>query len=257
MHPVKIISKDNAQIKLLKKLNVRKYRCETGMFFVENAAIIIDALKAGYAFKSLFASEEFVRKNKDKFRFIIKQSGLAEYYSINEKINKSFANLNTPSGICAIYEKREKPIDYGAPVVYLNGISDPGNLGTIMRSALAFSFKNIIVDEQCADIYNPKTISAAKDAIFKLNIADDKNLSLLKKVKEKMKICAAVLSPEAEAIAVMKKFKPVCVVLGGESRGVDENIVKLSDKLIKIDISDMESLNVACAACVIFYKYRN
>lgn len=246
----KIISKDNEQIKFLKKLNLRKYREESGKFFVENVATIYDAAQAGCFPEALFVTQDFIRKSK-KF---VSLAGKADYYLIDEKVNKAFSNLDAPSGICAVYEKREKLIDYDSPIVYLNGISDPGNLGTIMRSALAFSFKNIIVDEHCADIYNPKTISAAKDAIFKLNIANDQNLSLLRKVKEKMKICAAVLSGAEDVVAV-KKFKPVCIVLGSESRGVDENIVKLSDKLVKINISGIESLNVACAAAIIFYEY--
>lgn len=249
-----IISKENEKIKFLKKLSLHKYREESGKFFIENAATIYDAAQAGYFFEALFTTQEFISKNK-KFAFLTEKIKSAEYYLIDGKVNKSFSNLDTPSGICAVYEKKEKPIDYGAPIVYLNGISDPGNLGTIMRSALAFSFKNIIADEHCADIYSPKTINAAKDAIFKLNIVRDKNFSLLKKVKEKMKICAATLTG-AEDIAVIKKFKPVCVVLGSESRGVDENIIKLADKQIKINIfEDMESLNVACAAAIIFYAY--
>lgn len=255
MNPIKITSKDNAQIKLLKKLNLRKYRDEEGMFFVENATIIVDALKSGHDFKLLFASEDFIHKNKDKFSFIAENFGLGEYFLIDERINKFFSNLDVPSGICAVYGKREKPIDYDSPTAYLNGINDPGNLGTIMRSALAFSFKNIIVDERCTDIYNPKTISAAKDSVFKLNIAHDKNLSLLKTVKKKMKICSAVLAPNAEDVAVIKKIKPVCIVLGSEAHGVDEGIMKLSDKLVKIRILNMESLNVACAATILFYEY--
>lgn len=249
----KITGKDNEKIKHLKKLKQVKYRDKFAEFFVENTAIIIDGLKAGYCFKSLFATEKFIKKNREKFKFILDKSGAKEYCVIDEKINKAFSNLDTAPGICAVYAKEKKEIDFNAPVVYLNGISDPGNLGTIMRSALAFSLKNIAADEFCADIYNYKTINAAKDAIFKLNIAVDKNLALLKKLKQEMKIFSTRMKSAEDAV-MLKKRKKFCLVLGGESRGVSEEIEKLADGFVTIEMSgDLESLNVAAAAAIIFY----
>ncbi len=258
MKVLEITSKNNLKIKSLKQLRQKKYRDKFGKFFVENAVIIRDALKAGIFFESLFVSKDFIEKNKEKFNFILSRAKIKKYYLINEKINKSFSNLDTASGICAVYPKKEKRIDFAKPVIYLNGINDPGNLGTILRSSLAFDLKNIVVDEKCADVYSPKTISAAKDALFKLNIVFDKNLKIYNQIKEKMKIFSTRLE-KSDTPDILKSEKLFCIVLGSESRGVDKKLWETSDAFIKIQISkEIESLNVASAAAIIFYEiYQN
>jgi TrmH family RNA methyltransferase len=247
----KIESKDNEKIKLLKKLKLRKYREKYNKFFVENFNIIKDA---GVGFSSLFVTQEFIDDNPKELELILKKSGAREYYIINNRLNKSFSELDNPSGICAVYERGKEKVDLNSRIVYLNGINDPGNLGTILRSALAFNFNNIVLDETCADMYNAKTINAAKDSIFKLNISHDKDLRILKEIKKKMKVYATRLEG-GEDIVKLKKDKKLCVVLGSEARGVSREIEKMSDKFINIKINkEIESLNVAAAASIIFYE---
>lgn len=251
---LEIKSRDNPKIKFLKQLSQKKYRDESGKFLVENAVIIFDAVKAGVIPEAIFATGEFISKNKEKFDEFVSKSGIGEYYLIGDKINKSFSSLDTAPGIVAVYSKTEREFDWIESVVYLNGISDPGNLGTILRSALAFGLKNIVIDEHSADIYNPKTISAAKDAIFKLNIVFDKDLRVLKKIKEKMDIYSTRLD-KSEGLEVLKKEKLFCVVLGSESHGVDKRIQDMSDKFIRIPMSgEIESLNVAASAAIVFWE---
>lgn len=249
-----IASKDNSKIKTLRQLGQKKYRDESGKFLVENAVIIRDAAKAGISFDSIFATKAFLDKNKEIFDFIIEKTGMSEYYLIDEKINKSFSSLDTAPGIAAIFSKPERKIDHASPVVYLNAINDPGNVGTILRSALAFNLKNIAIDERSADVYNPKTISAAKDAIFKLNIELDKDLRILKDIKKKMPVIATRLE-KSGGLDILKKQKLFCIVLGSESHGVDEAIQDLSDDFVRIPMSnEIESLNVASSAAIIFHE---
>lgn len=253
MVPLEITSKDNSKIKFLKQLGQKKYRDEAGKFLVENAVIIFDAAKAGIVFDSLFVTKNFIEKNKDKIDRMIGQSGKKEYYLIDEKINKSFSGLETAPGIAAVYQKPENKIDHNKPVIYLNAINDPGNLGTILRSALAFGLKNIVIDEKCADVFNSKTISAAKDAIFKLNIVFDRRREILKNIKKIMPIYSTRLE-ESGSIEMLKDKKLFCLVLGSESRGVDNDIREMSDGFIRLPMSgEIESLNVASAAAIIFY----
>lgn len=249
-----ITSKDNAKIKILKQLGQKKYRDESGKFLVENAVIINDAAKAGVFFDAIFATKDFIKKNKEKFDFIVAKSGVDEYFLIDEKINRSFSSLDTAPGIAAVYSKPERKIDFSKPIIYLNAINDPGNVGTILRSALAFGLKNIVIDEYTADIFNPKTISAAKDAIFKLNIEFDKDLKILKEIKNKMPVFATRLE-ESEGLEILKKEKLFCVVLGSESHGVDKKVQEVSDNFIRIPMSgEIESLNVAISAAIVFYE---
>ena len=254
MKPLKIISRDNPKIKFLKQLQQKKYREKYEKFFAENAVIICDALKSGFFFESIFVTEDFTKRNKKKFNFIKNHANAKEYYLMSERINRSFSNLDTAPGICAIYHKKTQEIDFTKPIIYLNGINDPGNLGTILRSALAFDLENIIVDEKCADIYNPKTISAAKDAIFKLNIVSDKNLEILNQVKEKMKVFSTRLE-KSDTLDVLKNEKLFCLILGSESHGIDKNLQKMSNAFVKIEMGrKIESLNVASASAIIFYE---
>ncbi|MDP3057203.1 MAG: RNA methyltransferase [bacterium] len=251
---LKITSKDNAKIKILKQLGQKKYRDESGKFLVENAVIIHDAAKVGIVFDEIFVIKDFIEKNKEKFDFIIEKNGSGEYYLIDEKINKSFSSMDTAPGIAAVYSKPARKLDLAQPIIYLNAINDPGNLGTIFRSALAFGLKNIVVDERSADVYNPKTISAAKDAIFKLNIEFDKDLKILKEIKSKMPIFATRLE-KSESLEILTKEKLFCVVLGSESHGVEKKIQEISDNFIRIPMSEeIESLNVAASAAIIFYE---
>ena len=153
----------------------------------------------------------------------------------------------------AVYNIKNKNLDKSS-VIYLNGINDPGNMGTILRSALAFNFVNIVLDKNCVDIYNQKTINAAKDAIFKLNIIKDEKGNWL----DKNKLPIYITSSHSELI--LDKFKPAkefCLVLGNESHGVDKKITKLAKANLKIEISSkIESLNVAVAASILFYELK-
>lgn len=254
MIPFEITSKDNSNIKFLKQLGQKKYRDEAGKFLVENAVIIADAAKAGIIFDSIFVTKAFVEKNKDKINRMVGLAGEKEYYLIDEKINKSFSLLETAPGIAAVYQKPENKIDYSKPIIYLNAINDPGNLGTILRSALAFGLKNIVIDEKCADVYNPKTIQSAKDSIFKLNVIFDRDREILKEIKKRMPAYSSRLE-ESGGIEILKDKKLFCLVLGSESHGVDNDIRGMSDGFIRLPMSgDIESLNVASVAAIFFYE---
>ncbi len=141
-------------------------------------------------------------------------------------------------------------------IVYLNGVSDPGNLGTIIRTALAFDYYNIVVDEQCADVYNPKTIQASKDSIFKVNIAQDEKLKTLELIKKEMKVYAADMGG-SENVANLKKLDKSCLVFGSEAHGISDEIKKISDGSVGIKINKkIESLNVAIATGILLYDIR-
>ncbi len=248
-----ITSQQNSQIKLLKKLTLKKYRHQVDKFMVENLTIIYDALVSNYYFESLFVTKEFINKHKEKFNYLLKNSKITKYYLIDKKINKHYSKLDTPSEITAIYKMRLSTLAPKKSVIYLNNINDPNNLGAIMRNCLAFNFVNIIVDDKCADIYNYKTINAAKDSIFKLKIISDRNNKWL---KENKNILPIYTTSSHQGIN-LKEFKPTknfCLVFGNESHGVSDNIIKLAKNKIKIEISkNIESLNVSSSTAILLY----
>jgi RNA methyltransferase, TrmH family len=247
-----ITSCDNERIKYLKKLGQKKYRNKFDQFCVENLVIIYDAMKSGIVFEMIFLTQNIIEQGGKKIDYILNNTG--EYYLIDNRVNKSFSSLTTPSGVCAVYSRANKQVTFSERIVYLNGISDPGNLGTILRTAVAFGFRDIVVDENCADIYNSKTINASKDAIFKLRIEQDKDLEILKKIKGKMKIYATSLESGVD-IDKVKNEDNFCIVFGNEANGINTEILNLADSFIKIEMSgDIESINVAISAGIVFYE---
>ena len=246
-----ITSLQNNYIKLLKKLVTKKYRLEYGKFSVENLKIILDALRDGYDFETLFVSRDFINRHLDSFNFLQEKSQ-ASYCIIDEAIFSHFSQLDTPAGIIAIYRIPETKKITNDSVIYLNNIADPGNMGTILRTALAFNFKNIVLDSTCVDLYNAKTISAAKNSFFRLNIFEDKDGSWIANNKLPIYITSSHGDTDLDNFKAHDKF---CLVLGNESHGVSPAIENLARRKIKINISDnIESLNVSVAAAILFYK---
>lgn len=253
-HDKIIESCDNQQIKLLKKLSQKKYRKQHGKFVVENYTIIHDALKSGHDFLSLFISKNFKEKYPEKYKYLQTNSKSTNFFTINDKLNKCYSQLATPSGISAIYNISAFPISNNKSTIYLNHINDPGNLGTIMRTMLAFDFHNLIVDEKCADIYNIKTISAAKDALFKINILHDKDRTWLTKNKHKLPIYVSN-AHQGKDLDNFQAADQFCLVMGSETHGVSPEIINMANENIKINLSkNIESLNVAIATAIFLYK---
>ena len=248
----KIASSNNEKIKYLKKLGSKKERDVNNEFLIENIRIIHDAIKAGYKPNYLFVTEELLKQKDKRLEYIFEN--ISESFVINENTNKSFSSLKTPSGICTIYNKQKRKIDLDRVVVYLNGVSDPGNMGSIIRTAIAFGIENLVVDEKCVDIYNPKTISAARDGIFKINILHDKNTKIFSQIKENMRVYVTSLE-RGKSINSVLKGEEYCIVLGNEANGVDDEIMNQADDFIKINMTaEIESLNVAVSAGIIFYE---
>lgn len=244
----KITSKDNAKIKKLKKLQLAKYREEFRLFVVENYKTITDAAASGYMPKELYGTEEFFSDYRETFGI--------EACVVDEKTFASFSSLETPSGVAAVFEKKVASEVVGEHVLYLNGIADPGNLGTIIRSALAFGVKDIVVDEKCADVFSPKTVSAAKDAIFKVRILEDNKKHIFNSLHKNRTIISAALHTSGKAPhAIFKPQTRYCLVVGNEGRGIDADILDASHEYCTIPMSgEIESLNAATAASILLYE---
>lgn len=255
MNIIEIESKDNKKIKELRKLKLKKYRNKNGQFLVENWKIIKDALKSDFLFEELFVSKSFLDKNKKELEDIFDKFKLEKLFLVADNINQLFSALDTASGVVAVYKKEETSINFASDIVYLNNIKDPGNLGTILRSGLAFGIENVVLDENCVDVYNPKTIQAAKDAIFKLNIDYDREGEIIGEIKKKMPIFITNVEKGKEVNAILNPVKNICILLGNESSGVSAELQKMADEFINIKItSKIESLNVAISAGIIFYE---
>ena len=239
---INISSKQNTKIKEIGKLiSDNSYRKERKEFVIEGFHLLEMALEDKLV-KAIFSLEPI--KNIDE---------KITNYIVSEDILKKISTQKNPQGVVAICSMRkEKEITHNN-VLYLDEVSDPGNLGTLLRTALAFSFKDVILSKGSVSIYNEKTISSSQGAIFRLNIisGDEQNLIDLK--EKGYKILATEIKGSVELKNIKKSDKQV-LILGNEAHGVNEKILNLADERIRIDINEIESLNVAiCGAIMMHY----
>ena len=239
---INISSKQNIKIKEIGKLiSDNSYRKERNEFVIEGFHLLEMALEDRLV-KAIFSLKPL--KNIDE---------KITNYIVSEDILKKISTQKNPQGVVAICSMRkEKEISHNN-VLYLDGVSDPGNLGTLLRTALAFSFKDVILSKGSVSLYNEKTISSSQGAIFRLNIisGDEQNLINLK--EKGYKILATEIKGSVELKNIKKSDKQV-LILGNEAHGVNEKILNLADERIRIDINEIESLNVAiCGAIMMHY----
>ena len=248
-----INSRDNIKLKILAKLKQKKYRQELGLFKVENFKIILESKKLP---QEIFVTQKFLEKNSKQFTTFITKSNLSEYFQIDENCLDKVTELENSAGIIATYKIFETSLNSKSPIIYLNAVNDPGNLGSILRNAVAFNYKNIVLDEFCADIYNTKVIQASKGAIFNLNIINEKDYKVFNQLKsKKIELLGASLRKDAIDLKKIKIKENYCLVFGSEAHGITEMIENKISKFIKIKMSSqMESLNVASSSAIIFFE---
>ena len=234
-----IKSRQNELVKEIAKLSDPKARKEQKLFKVDGFHML-EMAKEAKLLHSVFTVKEI--KGLD-----------VPQYLVSEEVLEKLSSSKTPQGVVAVcHLLEEKPIK-SDKVLYLDDVSDPGNLGTILRTALAFGYDDVILSKNCCSIYNEKALQASQGAIFKLNIVNDADLLKLK--KDGYEILATEIKGSVSLDEVSKPKKQV-LVLGNEAHGVSESILKLSDKRIRIDINNIESLNVAIAGAIAMFKLK-
>jgi len=239
-----IESLENKKVKEWTKLNQKKYRDETNLFIIEGTNLINEAYKNGYLKELIILKGKMLPIDVDT-------------YYVTQDILKKISTLDNPPTMIGICNKKEEK-ELGNKILVLDDISDPGNLGTIIRSACAFNVDTVVLSENTVDLYNPKVIRATQGMIFNINIIK-KNLnnfiSLLK--SSNYKIYGTDVDGGVN-VKSLKEYGKVCIIIGNEGNGVSDNIKKLCDKHIYINMNEKcESLNVGVAASIILYELEN
>ncbi len=231
----------NAKVKAWKKLNEKKFRDQEGLFLIEGDHLLNEALKVGLVREIIALDEHF--KEKD-----------IPFYLVSEKVLKSLSNQVSGTNVMAVVEKiPEKEIDGKA--VILDNIQDPGNLGTIIRSALAFNIKNIILSKETVDLYNDKVIRASEGMLFHLNFIRGDLKEIILKLKEKDYQIYGTNVNEGKNLKEINFTTKTAIIIGNEGKGMHEELKKDCDELINIAINkECESLNAGVAASIIFYE---
>ena len=235
-----ITSRTNQKVVHASKLKTKEGIKDNNEFLIEGIKSIELALKAG------LVKEIFTIKKLD-----LKES--IPQYLVNETIIDKISFSKNPEGVVAIVKTlpKIKPQNFNK-VVYLDNIQDPGNMGTIIRTALAFNYDGIILSEDCVSIYNPKVVAASKGAIFLIPILNGK----LSDFKKDHLVITSTLNDKSISLDELKVNKSFILILGNEAHGVREEIIKESDMFVKIPIENIDSLNVAIAGAILMHHLK-
>lgn len=238
---MKITSLNNPKVVFWAKLKMKKYRDIEHLFIVESEHLVSEALKKGIV-KEIITTEE------------------KEYevptYNVSAEIMKRISTLITPNKIMAVCEYL-MPDDIRGNILLLDHIQDPGNLGTIIRSAVAFNFSTIIVSEDTVDFYNDKVIRSSEGMIFNINLVKDDLLSIIPVLKEKGYKIYGTDVKKGKNIKTIDN-KQCAIIIGSEGKGMSIEVKELCDDFIYINMSKTcESLNAAVASSIIMYEVFN
>lgn len=248
-----IESKDNKLIKEIKKLKEKRYREEKGQFLIEGFRFVSEALSSDfevpYVFISTNAHDKLVSYAIDKN---IRQN--TKIISVSENVLKSICDTLTPQGIAAVVNYRSFTIkNEEGFYVLCDAVQDPGNMGTIIRSAHAASALGVIITKGTVDIFNQKTLRATMGSIFHVPIVE--YCDAVKQLKQnEFKLLVSSLDAENDFFDIDLTGRLI-ISVGNEGNGVSSEVIDLADLLVKIPMpGGAESLNVAVASSIMMFE---
>ena len=230
-----ISSPNNQEILYINKLKQKKYRMQERKYLVEGMHLIEEAKKYGVLEKVYTTREDI------------------EGTLVSQEVMKKISQTDTPSyvlGLCKMQEER-KVI---GKILILDDVSDPTNLGTLLRSAKAFGFNNVVVSNESVDFYNDKVCRGSQGAIFKLNLIRTDLKSFILDLKEKGYHVFGTNVRKGISVKGINHDNNIALVLGNETRGLKEEIAQICDQNIYIPLDDMESLNLSVAGSILMYE---
>lgn len=240
---MEITSLTNAKVKQWVKLQQKKYRDETSTFLIENRHLVEIALEMQIV-------ECLILRNDLESDLIFPDT-----YYVSEAIMKKIStNISVPkmAAVCHYFELEPVKQDR---VIVLDGLQDPGNIGTIIRTALSFGYDELILSSNSVDRYNDKLVRATQGAMFTLPIKQRELKSYLQELKaEGCNIYATALQ-DARQLQKIVPAEKHALIFGSEGQGISVEVLKMADECIRIEMSGFESLNVAVAAGIAMYCF--
>ncbi len=232
---------NNERIKSIKKLQNKKYRDLENKFFIESEHLVEEAYKSG-------CLETLIIDEKSNFKLDV------DTIKVSEGVKRYLTELESPKEVMGVCNKKFGKIT-GNKILVLDGIQDPGNLGTIIRSSKAFNVDTIILSNDTVDLYNSKVIRASQGTLFNFNIIRGNLLELIPKLKELgYQIISTKVTDGCNIKDIATNHK-ISIIMGNEGNGVRKEILDLSEKYIYINMNkSVNSLNVAVATSIILYE---
>ena len=253
-----ITSRENQTIKLIRRLlSSRKSRCESGLFVVEGVRLAAEAVTEKIAVKTLLCTPHGQYRLGEDYAALI--AAAEQCRVIDEALAQYISDTQSPQGVFAVCEgmpaARALPEKTPGGCLVLTSLQDPGNVGTILRSADAFGLSMVIMSFDCPDVSAPKVLRASMGAAFRVPVAIADPTEAIEHLKSKnIPVYAAALGNESAAIGDVS-LCGCAVVIGNEGAGLSQRLISQCDRPIMIPITPgCESLNAAMAATVFCYE---
>ncbi len=240
-----ITSLKNPKVAAWKALKDRKGRRESGCFLVEGRKMVEEALASAFDVETVLVQEGMELPD-----------GLTmPVYELPAHVLAAVCDTKTPQGIAAVVRMKEQSA-LGKHIVVLDGVQDPGNVGTIIRTADAAGLDGVLLSTQCADVFSPKVLRATMGSIFRMNLRTTDDLpGELTKLREKgYSILSSQLdgTPFYEREKVAERF---ALIIGNEGNGVSEQVQQTATHRVRLPMrGGAESLNAAIAAAIMMYE---
>ena len=254
----RISSKDNSLIKHIKRLKEKKYRDEYGEYIIEGLKLIKEAVQENAHIKHIVVCDGC--DNSEMIESHLKyEMAKLDFIYVPQNIFKLLSDVENPQGVLAVISKPNKESDISLDediILALDDIQDPGNLGTILRTADSIGLKQILVSKGTADAYNPKVVRSTMGAIFRVKVIECENLKETLKTLQNQEYKLITTSLKAKKTIYEVDYKKKIIVIGNEANGVSKEILNLADeKVIVPMLGKTESLNASVATGVILYEY--
>lgn len=249
---LEIESKNNNLFKEIKKLKEKKHRIKSNKYLIEGLRFVEEAIKSKVSIDSIIFTESFKEKNPDLFLKINENIKLIQ---MNEALLKQLCSTENPQGIVGVINMQNKELKSGELVVLVDKVQDPGNMGTIIRTAHAAGAAGIVMTKGTVDIYNDKTLRSTMGSIFYIPIFEDDSLDFVKSLKkEGYKLVVSSLQGKNNFFEENLQGK-VMIAVGNEGNGVSDEVYDIADIKVKIPMpGEAESLNVAVATSIMIYE---
>jgi TrmH family RNA methyltransferase len=252
------LSAGNTRVREAAKLRQKKFRRETGCILIEGARLVADALASGATIRDRFCTRAFRESECGKAVRICSGSDCT---TITDAAAAKLSDTRTPQGVFAVVEFEPKalddvPLGIDALVLVADGISDPGNLGAMIRSAAALGACCVVASGDACDVLNPKCVRATMGALFRIPVVDDADLAAaVETLKSRgLSIAAAVARKGAPPWHVDLE-RPAALLIGSEAEGLSKEALALADDLVTIPMHHgTESLNAAASAAALLYE---
>lgn len=253
-----ITSKENELIKNIKKLKEKKYRDIYGKYIIEGIKLIEEAIQEQAEIEHIIICEDCLNKDSIDKKLMYEIAKLDCIY-VDSKVFHILTDVSNPQGILAVIKNTDKKssVKYDEDIiVVLDGIQDPGNLGTILRTVDSANLKQIVISKETADVFNSKVVRSTMGAIFRVNVIKSEDLvkDLIKMKENGYEIVVTALDTNDSVYDI--QYNKKVIVIGNEANGVSKEIQEIADNKVKIPmLGKTESLNASVAAGIMIYEY--